>query len=107
MHIGVELLLVDGRLARLERQYQPEHRAYAAWIFTGQIAAVCPRVAACDSQPESGAPGIVCPTMIKSYEAFENPLSLGRRHPRPGVPDFGNRELILLAYHDMHISLRA
>ena len=48
---------MDGGLPRLERQYQPEHGADAAWIFAGQIAAVGAGVAAGDRQPESGAPG--------------------------------------------------
>ena len=62
---------------------KPEHRANPAGILTGEITAMCSGVAASDRQAESGAAGISRPTMIKPYQALEDPLSLRRWHTRP------------------------
>jgi hypothetical protein len=46
------------------------------WLLTSEISAVRPGKTARDRQPEAGAAGISCPTMIKSYQPLEDPFSL-------------------------------
>lgn len=69
--------------SRLQRQHKPEHRANPAGILTAEITAVCPGVAASDRQAEAGAASISCPTMIKPYQALEDPLAFRRWYTGP------------------------
>jgi hypothetical protein len=64
------------RLSRFQRKHEPEHCAYSAWLLTSEISAVRPGKTARDRQPEAGAAGISCPTMIKAYQPLEDPFSL-------------------------------
>jgi hypothetical protein len=95
------------RLARLKREYQPEHCAAAAGILAGEIPSMRPGKAASDCQPEAGAAGISSSTMIKSNQAVEDPVSLRWWHSRPGVPDLSDRKLIMFTYHQVHLAPRA
>ena len=45
--------------------------------------------------------------MIKPYQALEDPFSLRRWHAGSRIPDLSNRKLIMLAYHHVHLALRA
>jgi hypothetical protein len=95
------------RLSWFQWQYQPEHRAAAAGILAAEIAAMCAGVAASNRQAEARAAGISCSTMIKPHQALEDAFALGWGDTWSRIPDFSNRKLIMLAYHYMHLALRA
>ena len=97
---------MDGRLSGLQRQHESEHGPNSAWILAAEITPVCLGIAARNRQAETGSAGIVCPTMIEAYETLEDPFALRGRYAGTGVPDFGNRGVILFAYHDMHLPMR-
>jgi hypothetical protein len=100
-------LMGHASISRLQRQHQPEHGTHSARILAGEVPSMRPGISAGDRQPEAGAAGIVRPTMIKSYQALKDPVSLRWWHSRPGVPDLSDRKLIMLTYHQMHLALRA
>ena len=68
--------LADSRLSRFQRKHQPEQCADSVGLLTCEISAVRPGKTARNRQTKTGAAGISCPTMIKSYQPLEDPFSL-------------------------------
>lgn len=88
--------LVDSPLSRFQWEHEPEHGADSVWFLATEIPSVCSGVAACDGQPETRTAGVVGSTMIKSHQPMEDPFSLCWRNSGSGVPEFGDRMLIVL-----------